>query len=76
MEDGAQFANRQKIPDYFHRNGVCYAVRRETLVDDGHIVEDDCVAVPVEGFVVNIDEPFELELAEFMLTREESRRNP
>ncbi len=76
VEDGAQFANRQKIPDYFHRNGVCYAVRRETLVDDGHIVEDDCVAVPVEGFVVNIDEPFELELAEFMLTREESRRNP
>jgi hypothetical protein len=52
---------------------VCYAVTRATLVEQGHIVEDDCVAVPVEGFVVNIDEPFELELAEFMLAREEKK---
>lgn len=73
VENGAQYANRQKIPDYYHRNGVCYAVTRETLVEQGHIVEDDCVAVPVEGFVVNIDEPFELELAEFMLAREERK---
>ncbi len=72
VDDGAQYANRQKIPDYYHRNGVCYAVTRETLVDQGHIVEDDCVAVTVDGFVVNIDEPFELELAEFMLAREKS----
>jgi CMP-N-acetylneuraminic acid synthetase len=73
LPDGAKFANRQNIPDYYHRNGVCYAVTRETLVEDGHIIEDDCVAVTVEGFVVNIDEPFELELAEFMLSREEKR---
>ncbi len=75
LDDGADYANRQTIPDYYHRNGVCYAVTRETLVDDGHIVEDDCVAVPVEGFVVNIDEPFELELAEFMLAREEGKQD-
>lgn len=73
LDDGAKYANRHDIPDYYHRNGVCYAVTRETLVERGHIVEDDCVAVTVEGFVVNIDEPFELELAEFMLAREEKR---
>lgn len=73
MDGGAQYANRQLIPDYYHRNGVCYAVTRETLIDHGNIVEDDCVGVMIDGFVVNIDEPFELELAEFMLAREEKR---
>lgn len=63
-------ARRQDIPPYYHRNGLCYAVRRETLVDRGHIVEDGCVAVVVERPVVNIDEPFDLELAAFLMTRD------
>lgn len=61
--DGAGHTARQTVPAYYHRNGVCYAVRRDTLLDDGHIVEDDCAAVIVEPPVFNIDEPWELELA-------------
>jgi len=34
-------------------------------------VEEDCAAVVIERFVVNIDEPFELELAEFVHGRGE-----
>ena len=69
-EHGASYAARQTIPAYYHRNGVCYAVMRETLIEHGHIVEDDCLAVIIDEYVVNIDDPIELELAEFMLSRD------
>ena len=70
LQGGQRFALRQAIPRYFHRNGLCYAVRRKTLVEEGAILENDCVAVVVERPVVNIDDAFELELAEFLLRRE------
>ena len=70
LQGGQRFANRHSIPRYFHRNGLCYAVRRKTLVEEGTILETDCVAVVVERPVVNIDEELELELATFLLHRE------
>ncbi|MBT4490190.1 MAG: acylneuraminate cytidylyltransferase family protein [Rhodospirillaceae bacterium] len=74
LEDG-RTALRQSIPDYYHCNGICYALRRKTLVDEGHIMEDDCIAVIIDRPIVNIDEPFELELAEWLLARETNGRN-
>jgi CMP-N,N'-diacetyllegionaminic acid synthase len=67
---GASHSIRQTIPDYYFRNGICYALRRQTLVDEGKVLGDDCIAVVIERPVVNIDEPFDLELAEFLLQRE------
>jgi CMP-N-acetylneuraminic acid synthetase len=69
LQGGSKFALRQTIPRYFHRNGLCYAVRRATLVDGGTILENDCVAVIIERPVVNIDDLFDLELAKFLLER-------
>ncbi len=65
-------ALRQDIPDYYHCNGICYALRRATLVDEGHVMEEDCIAVVINRPLVNIDDPFELELAEWMLEREKT----
>lgn len=70
LEGGARFARRQDIPAYYHRNGVCYAARRETIVDRGTIIEDDCCAVVLERPLVNIDEPLDLEVAELLAARE------
>lgn len=70
LAEGARHSLRQGIPAYYHRNGLCYALRRQTLVEEGRIIEDDCAAVVIERPVVNIDEPFELELAEWLLQRE------
>jgi len=67
---GANVTRRQEFPPLYFRDGTCYAVTRESLVDRGQIVEEDCAAVLIDRFVVNIDEPFELELAEFILARE------
>ena len=69
LPDGARHANRHTIPDHYHRNGLCYAVRRSTLLDAGHIIEDRCAAIVTERPVVNIDEEFDLELAEYLIRR-------
>ena len=66
-QDGSKHTARQTIPDYFYRNGLCYAVTRATLIDKGLIIEEDCVGVIIDRPMVNIDEPIELELANLLL---------
>ena len=70
MAEGARHATRQSIPTFYHRNGACYAARRVAVVDGGTIAEDRCAAVVIDRELVNIDEPFELEVADWMLTRQ------
>ena len=74
--EGARYSLRQKIPSYYFRNGACYAVKREALVDKGQILEERCVAVIIDRPLVNIDDPFDLDLAEFLVAREDSLRVP
>jgi CMP-N,N'-diacetyllegionaminic acid synthase len=69
---GAQHSLRQSVPRYYFRNGVCYALKRATLLDEGRILGADTVAVVIERPIVNIDEPLDLEIAEFLLSREVS----
>jgi CMP-N-acetylneuraminic acid synthetase len=66
---GAEHTSRQTIPPYYFRNGLCYAVTRQTLIDRGRIIEEDCVGVIIDRYVVNIDDPVDLELAEFFHAR-------
>ena len=66
LPEGSQHTSRQTTPDYFTRNGLCYACRRAQVVDRRLIVERDCVGVPVEGHVPNIDDAFDLEVARWM----------
>jgi CMP-N-acetylneuraminic acid synthetase len=74
LKDGTRFSIRQNIPEsYYFRNGVCYAVKRETLLERSVILEEKCAAVILDRPLVNIDEPFDLELAEFLLEREAKR---
>lgn len=72
LKEGAQHSLRQTIPPYYSRNGLCYAVTRETLLTRGHIVEEDCVGVVIDRHIINIDEPFELDLANVMFEREQA----
>jgi len=67
-------ANRQLIPSYFHRNGICYVVRRRHLIDKRLIVTPGSVPILIERPVVNIDDPYELDLANWLYERE--RQNP
>jgi CMP-N,N'-diacetyllegionaminic acid synthase len=68
--DGARFARRQDIPTYYHRNGICYAARRDTVVEHMTIVEEDCVAIVIDRPVINIDEPSDLEFANYLASKQ------
>lgn len=68
---GSRHSLRQSIPPYFHRNGLCYAVLRETLVDRNQILDNDCAAVIVNRPIVNIDDPMDLKLAKLLIVEEE-----
>ncbi|MBI2255507.1 MAG: acylneuraminate cytidylyltransferase family protein [Proteobacteria bacterium] len=67
--EGARHSNRQGVRPYYSRNGLCYAATRLAVVDCRQIVETDCAAVISSGYVANIDDPIDLEIAEFLATR-------
>lgn len=69
LDEGPCHANRHTIPDFYHRNGLCYAVRRATVMEHARIIEENCAAVIVDRPVVNIDEPIDLELVAFLFSR-------
>lgn len=65
---GAKYHNRQSIPEYFHRNGACYAITRKHFIEDDMFLEG-ASALVIKRPLVNIDEDIELELAELLLSR-------
>ena len=69
INNGTDFSIRQKIPNYYHRNGICYAAKRETIIRDKVIITPKTFALVIERVVVNIDEPIDLIFAEFLLSR-------
>ena len=73
LEEGARYSLRQDIPPFYYRNGICYAVTRKALLEHGTILEKDCAAVIIERPVVNIDEPLDLEIADFLYRRQKEQ---
>lgn len=65
-KDGARHSNRQSARASWTRNGLCYAARREAVVERHEIVERRCVGVAIEGLVPNIDEPEDLLIARLL----------
>ncbi len=65
---------RQDLPKYYLRDGSVYLTRRDVLMNQNSIKGSDCRAwlIPKER-ALNIDEPFDLELCEFLFQQEISR---
>lgn len=73
-QDGRHFHNRQAIPSYYHRNGICYALTRQRLMDEKTILEG-AKPIVIDRPLVNIDEMIELELAGWLMERQGGARN-
>ena len=73
-KDGYEYCS-QNIPDYYSLNGICYAVKRKTLLEKGHIVEEDCFSVIIGRDIVNIDEFIDLELATYLFSKSSKDNN-
>ena len=66
--DGAAIVARQQLAPLWHRNGVAYALRRDTLVA-GLLLGTRTGGYVIEGPVANIDDALDLAWAEFLLER-------
>jgi CMP-N,N'-diacetyllegionaminic acid synthase len=66
--DGGTLKARQDLDGgYVYRNGVCYALTRGCLMDQGRIFTENTQAVVIDRPIVNIDVPLEMAWAEFLL---------
>ena len=74
LKDRIEYCS-QNISDYYCLNGICYAVKRKTLLEKGHIVEEDCLPVIIGRNIVNIDEHIDLELATYFLSKSSKNNN-
>lgn len=64
-------SNRQQAPRYYYRTGACYLAWRETIIEKRCIVEGRCLGVVIEDIPagINIDDPVDLEFAEFIFQK-------
>jgi len=69
---GAQIIARQQLEPVYHRNGIAYAFTRECLLEQKTIRGKRTGALVTEEACVNIDTEWDLELAEFLLSRSSS----
>ncbi len=69
LADGLKYTIRQHIPNYYHRNGICYAVTRESLIDNHNLMERNCAPLIIDRHVINIDEESDFTLAEYLISK-------
>jgi CMP-N-acetylneuraminic acid synthetase len=73
-EEGRGIANRAELPGgLVIRNGLCYAVTRRCLMGQGRLIGERTLADVVSRPVANIDDPIDLDWAEFLFMRQSSR---
>ena len=69
---GPKHSNRQTAPEYFTRNGICYAARREAIVDRREIIGLNCAGVLIGEASPNIDDPIDLDIADWLARGEQN----
>ena len=60
---------RQQLTTVYHRNGIAYAITRECLLNKKSIKGDKTGALIIEGEHVSIDTEWDLEMVEFIFSR-------
>ena len=74
ISGGDQVVARQQLDSaYVYRDGVCYALTRACLMERGVIFTDSTLPYLTPHPVVNIDEPIELRIAEWLLEEQAAR---
>lgn len=68
VSGGVPNVRRQDLARSYWLNGHCYAARRHPFLEAGVVITPDTAPVVVDRPTVNIDEPFDLELARWMLS--------
>lgn len=64
---GGKIIARQQLDTVYHRNGIAYVITRECLLEQKTIKGKKAGALVINDIVVNIDTPWDLKLAEFVM---------
>jgi CMP-N-acetylneuraminic acid synthetase len=67
---GATIIARQQLKPVYHRNGIAYAITRSCLLEQNAIKGARTAAVVIDEHVINIDTEYDLELANFLISRQ------
>jgi CMP-N,N'-diacetyllegionaminic acid synthase len=63
---GEKIQARQQLETLYARNGICYALTRDCIMIKKSIINKKTIPYIVKHYVINIDEPIDLEWAEFL----------
>ncbi len=63
-ENGERITARQQLNSLYQRNGVCYILTRECLINQNKIIGKNCSYIIIDDFVVNIDNSFDYKIAQ------------
>jgi len=66
---GANIIARQQLTPVYHRNGVAYAIRRDSILEKKSTKGDKTGVVIIDEPVANIDTEFDIHFAEFLLSK-------
>jgi CMP-N-acetylneuraminic acid synthetase len=72
--NGGTIIARQQLKPVYHRNGIAYAMTRECLADQGSIMGRKAGALVIDGEHVSIDTEWDIELIEWILSREQQQK--
>jgi CMP-N,N'-diacetyllegionaminic acid synthase len=72
--NGSTIIARQQLKPVYHRNGIAYAMTRECLADQGSIMGRKAGALVIDGEHVSIDTEWDIELIEWILSREQQQK--
>lgn len=71
-EAGHEIIARQQLKPIYHRNGIAYALWRETLLNHDRFFTDRTGALVVDGRHISIDTLWDLQLVEFILAQQDA----
>jgi CMP-N,N'-diacetyllegionaminic acid synthase len=66
IKSGEKIVARQQLSDLYYRNGICYAIKRSTILNQKSVKGNFCIPLLIKRQVVNIDNYFDLKLANFL----------
>jgi len=67
---GVNHSLRQTIPEYFHRNGSCYASNRTHMIEKNLFLEQDAKALIIDRLMVNVDTEEDLIYANYLIKKQ------
>jgi CMP-N-acetylneuraminic acid synthetase len=72
LPEGRLVTRRQQLSTLYWRNGACYAATRSCVLEQRTLIGERCGAYICDHMLVNVDEEWELEWADWLLRRETS----